>query len=268
LPSRNAVGAGGRAGARDAYLWRLPATGLCFAIFGLGGLVFGLIVFPILRCLPGSAGVRRSRVRRTLSFAMRSFVAIMRGVGVLTYRFDGIRRLGRPGQLIVANHPSLIDVVFLLGFAPSSSCVVKASLLRNPFTRWPVAAAGYVSNASTDAMIEEGAATLRQGQSVIIFPEGTRTTPGQELRFHRGAAAIAIRSAATVTPVFIRCEPTTLTKNEQWYQIPPSRPHFTLEVGEDIDPAPLRAAATSPVATRALNERLLQIFTTKAAGGF
>ena len=75
----------------------------------------------------------------------------MRGVGVLTYEFEGAERLGRPGQIIVANHPSLIDVVFLLGFTPQATCIVKEALFQNPFTRWPVAAAGFVSNSPISA---------------------------------------------------------------------------------------------------------------------
>lgn len=196
---------------------------------------------------------------------MRGFARLMRGLGVLTYDIAGAERLGRPGQLILANHPTLIDGVFLLGLAPSSVCVVKSALARGLLTRWPVAAAGYVSNSPTDRMIGEAADVLRAGGSVIIFPEGTRTVPGEALQFHRGAAAIAVRAAAVVTPVYIRCSPPTLAKRDPWYRIPARRAHFWLTVGADIDPGPFRSAP-APIASRALNERLLGVFTTELTG--
>ena len=250
---------------RDAYYWRIFATGLSFTLFGLGGLVLGLVWFPFLRLLPGSVETHRSRVLRTLQSALHLLIRVMSGIGALTFSFEGAERLGRPGQLIVANHPSLADVVFLIGFVPGACCVVKQPLWRNPFTRGPVTAAGYVSNSPTDAMIENASEALRTRQSVIIFPEGTRTKPGQALQFHRGAATIAIRAAAVVTPVFISCRPTTLSKGSPWYRIPSKRARFTLRVGDDIDPKPFREASPAPIAARALNKHLLEVFETELA---
>jgi 1-acyl-sn-glycerol-3-phosphate acyltransferase len=251
---------------RDAYHWRVVATGLCFVLFGIGGLVLGLLVFPLLRLLPGGQAKHRRRALRTIQLALRTFINVMRGVGVLTYDFQGVERLGRPGQVIVANHPSLVDVVFLIGFSPSSSCVVKQALWRNPVTRGPVNAVGYVSNSPTDLMIENACHALGTGQSVIIFPEGTRTIPGRPLHFHRGAATVAIRAAAVVTPVFIECRPTTLSKGEPWYRVPDRRVHFSFRVGDDIDPEPFRKAAPGPIAGRAFNEYLLKLFEAELAG--
>jgi 1-acyl-sn-glycerol-3-phosphate acyltransferase len=251
----------------DRYYWRLVATGLCFVLFGVSCLALGLIVFPLLQVLPAQAATRRMRVRHTIGAALRWFARVMRAVGVLAYEVGGAERLGRPGQMILANHPTLIDAVFLLGFAPSSSCIVKQALWDNPVTRTPLLAGGYVSNSPTDLMIEGAAAALRDGQSVIIFPEGSRTVPGQPLHFHRGAAAIAMRAAVVVTPVFIRCTPLTLGKSDPWYRIPDRRARLTLRVGADIDPEPFGRGVTGPIAARQFNEHLLKVFTTELASG-
>jgi len=102
--------------------------------------------------------------------------------------------------MIVANHPSLIDVVFLIGLMRQTNCVVKQSLFQNPFTRGPVRDAGYISNDGSADMLDAAADALREGQTLIIFPEGTRTTPGAAPAFHRGGAAIALRGATIITP--------------------------------------------------------------------
>lgn len=242
------------------WLWRLIATAMSFMLFGLGGLCLRLVVFPLLGLLPGDATVHRTRARRTISRLFWLFVQFMYRSGVLTYAVEGAERLGRPGQLVIANHPSLIDVVVLIGLIRDANCVVKQSLWDNPFTRAPVRAAQFISNNGSADMLDEAAAALEQGQTLIIFPEGTRTTPGHAPQFHRGAASIALRGARCVTPVVISVTPTTLTKAEPWYHIPARRVHISLRVGDDIDPQVYAARGAAPIASRQLNEHLHRHF--------
>jgi 1-acyl-sn-glycerol-3-phosphate acyltransferase len=243
-----------------SYLWRLAGTGASFLLFGLGGVLLGICFFPMLRLMPMSVERRRTLSVRVVCLGFRCFIGFMHRAGVLTYEFRGRERLGRPGQLIIANHPSLIDAVFLIGFTPLAGCVVKASMWRNPFTSGVASAARYVRNFPTDAMIEGASSALRDGQTLIMFPEGTRTTPGKPLEFHRGAASVALRAARILTPVHISVDPMTLTKGLPWYRIPTRRPHFSLVVGEDVDISPFRANNQPPKAGRALNQFLIGIF--------
>ena len=245
---------------RDAYYWRLLATAASFALFGLGGLCLRVLVFPLLGCLPGDALKHRQRARQTVSRLFWFFVRFMARTGVLTYDIQGAERLGRPGQMIIANHPSLIDVVFLIGLMRQTNCVVKQSLFQNPFMRGPVRDAGYISNDGSADMLDAAADALRDGQTLIIFPEGTRTTPGAAPAFHRGGAAIALRGATIVTPVVIKVSPTTLTKAEPWYRIPKRRFHFSLRVGADIEPQAFASMGPAPQASRKLNDYLHYFF--------
>lgn len=166
------------------WLWRLIATGLSFTLFGLGGLCLRVVVFPLLALLPGDAAAHRCRARKTISRLFWLFVQFMYRSGVLTYEVEGAERLGRPGQLVIANHPSLIDVVVLIALIRDANCVVKQSLWENPFTRGPIRAAQYISNNGSAEMLDEAADALQQGQTLIIFPEGTR--PGAAVSPRRG----------------------------------------------------------------------------------
>ncbi|AKA27048.1 lysophospholipid acyltransferase family protein [Pseudomonas chlororaphis] len=245
---------------RDAYYWRLFATAASFALFGLGGLCLRLVVFPLLACLPGTAEAHRQRARRTIGRLFWLFIRFMARGGVLTYEVTGAERLGRPGQMIIANHPSLIDVVFLIGLVRNANCVVKQSLWQNPFTRGPVREAEYISNDGSMDMLDTASEALRGGQTLVIFPEGTRTPPGRAPAFHRGGAAIALRGARIITPVVIKVSPTTLTKAEPWYRIPLRRVHFSFRVGADIDPCAFAAQGPAPQASRKLNDHLHHYF--------
>jgi hypothetical protein len=76
---------------------------------------------------------------------------------------------------------------------------------------------------------------------------------------HRGAANVALRGARVLTPVFIECDPPTLSKNLPWYRIPPRRPKWTLRVGEDINLDAYRGQPL-PLASRKLNADLVGLF--------
>lgn len=245
---------------RDFYPWRLVATGLSFLFFGIGGLLLRLVWFPLLSLLPGGPLAHRRRVRAVISRAFWLHTQFMYRTGVLTFEVDGAERLGRPGQMVIANHPSLIDVVFLISQIRDANCIVKQGLWRNPCMRGPISTAEYISNNGSPEMLEQAADVLREGQTLVVFPEGTRTTPGKAPVFHRGAAAIALRGARTITPVFITVQPTTLTKAEPWYSIPTRRTHVRLRVGADIDPAAFNADAPLPIASRRLNEHLQHLY--------
>ena len=127
-------------------LWRTGATAWCFACFGLGGLLLRLVVFPLLGMVVRRAPRRAAAARAMVHHSFRGFISMMRALGVITYELHGTDKLRRHGLLILANHPSLIDVVFLMALIKRADCIVKATLVRNPFTRGPVRAAGLVCN--------------------------------------------------------------------------------------------------------------------------
>ncbi len=245
----------------DAYYWRLVGTAFAFATFGLGAVLVGLIAMPLVRL--GAANAVH-RARQLVAWSVRAWLSAARRLKLVTYEFHGLERLGRPGQLLVANHPSLIDVLFLLAYAPGANCIVKREVWRSALTRGVVTTAQYISNEFAAEMIDSAAQALRGGQTLIMFPEGTRTTPNRAPVFQRGAAAIAIRAARIVTPVYVRCEPTTLTKAEPWYRIPPRRPHYSFVVGPDLDVDAFRGPP-APIASRRFNELLAAHFAASPA---
>ncbi|MBL6751623.1 MAG: 1-acyl-sn-glycerol-3-phosphate acyltransferase [Nevskia sp.] len=247
--------------------WRLFATGLSFAVFGLGGVLLSLTLFPAIRLVSRSRDLQRRRIQRAMHRVFRLFIWQMRLLGVMTYEVDGAGRLLRPGALIVANHPSLIDVVLLIALIPEVDCIVKRGLWRNPFLRWPVAWADYIPNqGSAQDLVQDAAANLRRGRSLIVFPEGTRSVPGQPLAMHRGAARIAIAADAPIVPVSIRCTPPTLTKAQAWYRIPPRRPHWRISVGEAVLPAAFAPAGAPPsMMARRLTQHFVDHFSQAAA---
>lgn len=240
--------------------WRVAATGFSFVLFGIGGLTLGLLVFPPLLLLPQ---VRRvACARGVIRLAFRAYINLMQALGVLRYTVNGVEKLERGGLLILANHPTLLDTVFLMAFVKHADCVVKADLWRNPFTRGPVTAAGYIANRGGAELVDDCIASLRRGNNLIIFPEGTRTG-ADGIVLKRGAANIAIRGARDITPVLIRCEPPTLRKGEAWWRVPPRRASFTIAVQDDLPVAGFAQEGGEVLAARKLTEYLQHYFTGK-----
>ena len=220
---------------QDWYYWRVFATGCSFALFGVGGLILGYLVFPLVSLTSRSQELSTQRCRRLVQRSFRTFVAFMTVTGVLTWNTSGRNLLARPGQLIVANHPTLIDIVFLIAMLPNATCIVKSGLYRNIFTRGPVSRAAYVANDSPDQLVGDCVEALDSGASLVIFPEGTRSVNGLPGRFRRGAAYVLLEARCPLVLATIEARPPTLAKNEKWYQIPASRPHFTLNIKDPSD---------------------------------
>ncbi len=209
--------------------WRVFAALLSFAFFGLVGLVYGGILFPLLRLFVRDPIKRRVQSRRLVGLFMRNFASFMRAVGLIEVRMRGAEYMHTPGAVIAPNHPTLIDVVLLLAVAPQLDLVVKDALRRNLFTRATVVAAGYIVNADGRVLVDRCAAVLRDGRSVLIFPEGTRTTPGRPVELVRGACSIVLRADGLVVPVVIRCTPPALSKQHHWYDLPADPLQFDIE---------------------------------------
>jgi len=241
------------------YYWRLLATGYNFAFFGLGGFFLALTVLPLVRLWPGSLQKKNQRARRVIHYTFRYFVWQMRVTGVIEVKLHDIERLrNSDGKLIVANHPTLIDVVLLISLLPKTCCVVKEALWKNPLLQGVVRATGYISNSvEPDVFLQRCRETFAGGESIVVFPEGTRTKPGQPLQFQRGASHIAVRCGVDVVPVVISCVPPMLRKGERWFQIPPRRAQLNVSAGNTVSvPQVVGECPTPALATRRLNRHL------------
>ncbi|MGE4607075.1 MAG: lysophospholipid acyltransferase family protein [Myxococcota bacterium] len=240
--------------------WRIVATGSAFTLFGIGGLL-AAIVFPIMNQLPGSRLVREARVQRVVHWLFRGFVQYMRAVGILDVEIVDAHLLkSSGGQLLVANHPTLLDVVMVGALVPQLDCVVKREAWSNPFIRGPIVAAGYIPNDPSEGVLDQCAERLRNGRSLLIFPEGTRSPKGGLGSLRRGAAHMALRSQRPLRPIFIGCDPPTLMSGQPWYEVPPTPMRYTIEVGPAIDPPPVGAGKSRGALARQLTDRVRDFY--------
>ncbi len=245
-------------------LWRLLMGGCCLVLFSLGGLLMSLVWFNLLLIVQRDASKRRQLARRSISASFRLFLGTARALGVLDYRIDGIEALQNDhGCLVVANHPTLIDYVLLASVMPDVDCLVKADLLHHFFFRGVIRAADYLVNSQGKTLVATCRQRLLNGDTIMIFPEGTRTRYGTAPVLKRGAANIAVRCGCDLRVVHIHCSEQILNKQSRWYQTSPAKPFFTISVRERISISSFMAKEedTQPIAVRHLNRFLQQALT-------
>ncbi|MDR3439078.1 lysophospholipid acyltransferase family protein [Telmatospirillum sp.] len=219
---------------RIDYWWRLAGTGVAFAFIFFGGGVLAVTLLPLLALVPGA---HRHRTQFVIHLFFRGYLRALQCLRIIRIDVEGIAKLATPGgRLVVANHPSLLDVVMLMALIPRAQCIVKHELWNHRFLGHLMRRAGYIRNdLNADDLIAACQASLQAGDSLIIFPEGTRSRPGHPPQFHRGFANLATLTGVPIQLVVITCTPPTLIKGEPWWRIPSERPIFRLVIDECLD---------------------------------
>ena len=133
--------------------------------------------------------------------------AILKTTGVRVH-VSGLEHL-QPGRSYVfaANHQSIYDIPIVFTSIPAQLRIVaKESLGRIPFMGWHLHRAGHLlvdrRNPGAD-IVQKMARLVRDGSSLIVFPEGTRSVDGAVGRFKKGSFAVAVDARLPVVPVTI-----------------------------------------------------------------
>ena len=194
-------------------------SGFCFSIFGIGGLVAGTLIapFPLLFCNKKN---QRRILSGTVHYLWKFFVGLMCILKLISVKTRNKRELEKlRGNIVVSNHPSLIDVVILVSIIPRSICVVKGSLFQNFFVKFLIRHI-YLSNSmQPDEFMNQATDCLNNGYNIIIFPEGTRTIKNKPIHLHRGFAYLHLYSKHDIQPIHIKNTPHILGKHCKWYDV-------------------------------------------------
>jgi len=162
----------------------------------------GLVCLPLLPLLD-----RAGRLALLAWWAER-VLGLLRVMAGITVRVTGREHLPEAGPaLIAAKHQSAFDTIVWFTLLPRPAYVLKRELLWIPIYGWYARAAGMIAverTAGAAAMrhlLRAGEAALAEARQVVIFPEGTRTLPGERRTYQPGIAALYARSGLAVIPV-------------------------------------------------------------------
>jgi 1-acyl-sn-glycerol-3-phosphate acyltransferase len=169
--------------------------GLSFVI----GTIFTLLLVPF--------SSSKTRAFQNSAHLWARFLALFSGVRV---RVSGLENVP-PDRAVIfaANHQGMSDTLIALGFLPTRfRFAIKKELFKVPFFGWYLKKAGYFSIDRKMALsaywtVGKIVEIIKNGESVLIFPEGSRTKTGELGKLKRGSLLAALESGAPIVPVAI-----------------------------------------------------------------
>lgn len=212
--------------------WRQISFGFVLGQLGASLLLLSGVARTLGLLLPRERAVRLGR--SLVSLVYRGCWASAEGLGLMRIDADALDTLrGEKGGLIIAaNHPTLLDAMLVVARLPQSVCVMRADLMNNVFLGPGARLARYIGNDSGCGVVRECVAALREGQVVILFPEGTRTASSPVGAFKPGITLIARLAQVPIQTVLIRSDSPYLKKGWPLLRVPPGRVSIRVSLGQ------------------------------------
>jgi 1-acyl-sn-glycerol-3-phosphate acyltransferase len=119
----------------------------------------------------------------------------------------GAENLPAGPVVVLSKHQSAWETLFLQAWLQPATTVAKRELLRIPFFGWgmaltrPIAIDRDKPAQALKDVIRQGCQRLAGGERVIIFPEGTRTLPGEQREYSAGGAMLAVKAGVPLLPI-------------------------------------------------------------------
>ncbi len=236
-----------------------------YLVFGVGSIVIGVVLLPLERLLIHPVSRFRRVGRMSITYSHRIFVWLCSFLGLVKIDRTGLDVSALEGKIVAPNHPSLLDVVILFSLIPGANCIVRGGLVKS-VVGFIVRALYIPNDEDFDSLKKNCAASLAAGDTLIIFPEGTRTKSDGKVVLKRGTAYIALYSGADIVPVHIagndkrglrKKEPVWWLNSDGYYSYRISRDERTLHM-EDYRGSSERESAIRLTAEleRILRERI------------
>ncbi len=168
-------------------------------------------------------------------------------------RVIGRERLYEAGPaVIVANHRSLVDILVLFRLHSHFRWVSKQENFRVPLVGWNMTLCDYIplrrgDGASIRAMMRHCDRTIRGGNSIMMFPEGTRSSTGTMRAWKPGAFQIAERNHVPIQPIVLRGTAEALPKRGFMLR---GRHAISIEILDPIPAEEIAACSTKEMADR------------------
>lgn len=191
----------GEKGLPPYTLLGIVRSSLMYLLFCLGCLFIGLTIL-LLTLIP----VRKARKKAFICLLISGGCRLVLAVGTFA-RKEIVNPSGetfRKPAVIVANHQSFLDILVILSLSPKIIMIIKEWVWRSPVFGFIISYADfqYISN-EYEQSIDRLQEKIKEGYSIAIFPEGTRSRSGKIKRFHKGAFHLAETLGTDIIPIVL-----------------------------------------------------------------
>lgn len=235
MSEARAVGASTPFRAVQKALYEYLALYASLLLLGLICLSWSLLTLPLYLLLPRRAAIAFGRYGIMAGF--RLYGRWLSGIGAFRLDLSAIDALrGGPPLILAPNHPSLIDAILILTRHPNLACVMKSDLMGNMLLGPGARLARYIRNGCALQMVREAVADLKDGGSLLLFPEGTRSVRAPFGPLKKSIGVIARRAQVPVQTLIIETNSPMLSKGcGLWYR--PSLPiTYRVRLGRRFEP--------------------------------
>lgn len=191
----------------------LLLTIFAYIYFLLGCLIASAFGFIFFKVLPGTSKKKRAMFHTMLQYFCKSILFVMRIVRLKVIN-EGGEKFHKPA-LIIANHQSFLDILIILSLHNKTVMITNDWVWNSPFFGYVVKMGGFFPASQGS---EEGLALMEQkvkdGFSIMVFPEGTRSEDGNMKRFHKGAFLMAERLSLDIIPIVLHGTGNSIVKGD------------------------------------------------------
>ncbi len=248
------------------YWLRICSKLLSFGLFGIGAALISVVAFPVMKLLFPNPKRFRKAGHHFISVMFRFFTFYMTVTGC-SYLTASDRKKFRTLKscVIVANHPSILDVVMLISLIPNADCIVNAYLGGKNILHIIVQQLYIPTSLSHEEIMSRCSESLHDGNCIIIFPEGTRSLPGGQHPYKKGAARIALTSGCPIVPVFMGGnDKRGLRKHDPWLTYNTRKMyHYAVYMKDEISPEPFKDIP-EPAAAKRITQKIHEVLCDEA----
>lgn len=199
---------------------------ISFFVFGLGAALLNFFVFPFIKN-------NKTLCSDIIHYAWKFFVYFMMILGLFKLDIKNLSKI--ENKVIVATHPSFIDIVILIALIPHSTCFVKKELAYNPILKNLVNSIFITNEVELEELKSESKKMLDLGFNVIIFPSGIRHHRNEFPKIKKGASLIALNANKNIVPIRFFSNNDFMFINQPFYEVGEKRVTFEIEQMPEIN---------------------------------
>lgn len=233
--SASPISPSGQAGHWPYRAYEYFALWFGLGLLGIASLIWTVLAMPLHYVLPRRYGVALGR--RTISAIFRFYLGALTRIGAFRFDLSALDALQDEKPMIIApNHPCLLDAIMVLSRLSGIACIMKADIADNAFFGAGARLAGYIRNDAQLSMIKQSVTELKNGNHLLIFPEGTRTVRWPVNACKGTAALIARRARSPIQTVLIEADSAYLSKGWPLFRCPAFPIVYRVRLGRRFDP--------------------------------
>lgn len=206
-----------------------------FGIFGVGALILNITLFPLAKIILKGTSYKYF-ASDTIHYLWKLFCKLLTLSKAIKLQIKDLEKIKNiKKKVIVATHPSFIDIVILLSIIPRTTCLVKSTLAKNPILNNIVNSIFILEDETIDSIKSHSKQMIDDGFNVIIFPSGIRHRKNETPKIRKGASTIALNAKTNIVALKYYTDFDFLFINQPIYEAGEKPVTYELSYAGEID---------------------------------